>query len=227
MSDLLASERTLEQTSQGGQSERASEQPQEATGGQTSDNGQAAQENIRKLQSTYDKQISGYKQQLAQSQQYIQQIQMQMRDAERNAAPDDYAKLEVDLRHERAEKMAYAQQLQAIQAAQQNEQGLREAVLDIVEDFELLTADEVVEAAKRSGVDNYKAAYKLAAKLQREKEQRKQQRDDDKRERNMPDLGGGAPTTGSTKWDAEYADARQRRDSAAMMRLLNERPKKP
>jgi hypothetical protein len=220
MSDSLASERTLERPSDNGQVERASEaQPQSDTGGQTSDNGKSAQdENIRKLQSTYDKKLTQLQREMQQRDQYINSLTQQMRDAQRNAAPDDYSKLEVELQWERQEKQALAQRLAGYEQERQAQAEKQNALREIAEEFGV-----PVKALEEA--DDYKSAVKLALRAQAEAEQRKQRQDDDKRERNMPDLGGGKPRTMDSAWDEAYEAARQRRDSVEMARLLRTRGK--
>lgn len=215
MSDLLANERTLDATSQDGQSQRASEESQSGTDGQPSDNGQAVQENIRKLQSTYDKKVATLQQQIQQSNLYIQQMQQQMREAQRNAAPDDYSKLEIDLQFERQEKAALAQRLAQAEAAQAEANARTEAFTRLADRYGVDVED--IEKAKPS---DYDEAVEAAIAARDKRKQRKQQDDDDRRDRNRPDVGGGAPRTPTTKWDEEYKDAMRRGDSVTIARLL-------
>jgi hypothetical protein len=220
MSDTLASGSTLEATSQDGQSQRASDQqPQSEPSGQPSDKGQVAQDdNIRRLQSTYDKKLTQLSRDMQQRDQYIQQLTQQMREAQKNAAPDDYSKLEVELQWERQEKAQYAQRLAAYEQEQQAQRAKLEALGRIAERYGV-TTDDLTKA------EDYESAVELAIEA-RDKRKAKQQRDqDDKSARNMPDIGSGAPRTAEGEWERQYNDARQRKDTPAMVRLLRDREK--
>lgn len=227
MSDTLANERTLEATSRDGQSQRASaEQSQGDTGGQTSDNGKSAQdENIRKLQSTYDKKLADqdrtYKAQMQQQQQQayqqIQAMQQRLAQMEEAQAPDDYARLELRLKRAEEQAYQYANAYQQAIQAQQAEQERLGALREIADEFGVSVKD--LEEAT-----DYKSAVKLALKAQQDKDKRKQEQDDDRLNRNRPDVGGGAPTTSLSKWEQEYDAAMQRKDTPAIMRLLRTQP---
>jgi len=222
MSDSLASESTLERPSQGGQVERASDtKPQEPSGGQPSDNGKAAQvdENIKNLQRKLSEKDLDTKRALQEAQQarsFAQQLQQRLQQLEDSAAPDDYARLE--LRAKRAEEAAqyYANAHQQAIAAQQAEQEKQKILRELAEELEV-DLDDIKDAT------DWKSAAKLAAQAKLKREQQRQRQDDDRRERNMPDLGGGAPTTANSKWEAEYEAALKARDSVAQARLLRQR----
>lgn len=228
MNDLLASERTLDQPSDNGQVGRASEaQPQEATGGQPSDNGKAAQdENIRKLQSTYDKKLAEKERTFQQQQQYAQQqiaaMQQRLAQMEEANAPDDYSRLELKLKRAEETVQQYAAAYQQQIQAQEVERKRNEALHEIADEFEL-PLEDLKKAVEKAGANDYAKAARVAAKLQLERERRKQDDDDDKRERNRPDVGGGRTSTPSTRWEQQYEDARNKRDSVEMARLLRTR----
>lgn len=217
--DTLASERTLEQPSDNGQAGRESEaQPQSDTGGQTSDNGKSAQdENIRKLQSTYDKKLAeqdrAYKSQMQQQQQMIQSLQQQMREAQRNSAPDDYSKLELELQWAKQEAQQYANAYQQAVAERQQQTERESALREIADEFD-------VPMSALTDATDYKSAVKLAIKAQQEAQRRKQQQDDDKSARNMPDIGSGAPRTASSQAEAEWEELVRTRDSVGQARWL-------
>lgn len=218
MSDLLATSNTLVAPSDG-QAQQASGQAQNGTDSQPS-NGQVdtAQDNIRKLQSTYDKQIAALKSQVQQSNQYISQVTQQMRQAEKNAAPDDFARMEIDLRHEREEKAAMAQQLAQIQQERAEANARTDAFQKIATRFGV-----AVEDIEKANPGDYETAVEAAIAARDKRKQNKQEQDDDKRERNAPDLGSSAPRTPTTAWERDYEDARRRKDSPAMARLLREK----
>lgn len=224
---MVSNTATLERPSDNGQGERASnERIQGGTDGQHSANGQAAQgndDNIRNLQSTYDKklaakdrELSDLRRQQQQAQQQFAQLQQRLNQMEESAAPDDYARMELRLKRAEEQAAQYAQAYQQSVQAQEAERARQNALREVAEEFGV-TPKDLEEAT------DYMSAVKLAVKVSRDKETRKQQDDDDKRERNMPDLGSGAPRTTDSEWDRAYAEARQNRDSVAMARLLRER----
>jgi hypothetical protein len=225
MSDSQVSPSVLEQPSQSGQAERANEsQDLGNTGGQPSDKGQVAQvdENIRKLQSTYDRKMAEERKTFQQQQQYAQQqiqaMQQRLAQMEEAAAPDDYSRLELRLKREIEEKQQYAAAYQQTLQERQAETARQEALREIADEFGVPIKD--IEEAT-----DYKSAVKLAVKAQLERDKRKTEQDDDKSRRNMPDIGSGAPRTASSEWERQYAEARERRDTPAMMRLLQDREK--
>lgn len=223
MSDSQVSNTVLAPASDNGQPVRVNEQDLGVTDSLPS-TGQADKEseNIRKLQSTYDRKLAeqdrAYKAQMQQQNQLIQNLQRDMREARKNAAPDDYTRLQIDLEDVIKERDQYATAYQQAIQAQQAERERIEALRDIADEFGV-TVDDLKEAT------DYKSAAKLAARKQLEREQRKQLNDDDKRERNAVDLGAGAPRTGSSRWEDEYREAQLRGDSPAMARLLRTRGK--
>jgi hypothetical protein len=224
MDDALASSTTLERPSDNGQVERASEvQPQSGTDGRPS-TGQVAQEqdNIRKLQSTYDKKLAEkdrqYQAQMQQQNQIIQQMQRELREQRKSMAPDDYTRLQIDLDEVIKERDAYAAAYQQTMKEREAEQARDRALREVADEFGVSVKD--LEEAT-----DYMSAVKLAVKAQRERETRKAEQDDDKRERNMPDIGGGAPRTTQSEWERDYAEAQRTKNTPAMMRLLRERPK--
>jgi hypothetical protein len=227
MSDLVNGNALV--TPSNGQAVQASGNELGASAEQTSSGQSAPDENIRKLQSTYDKKLveqqrSFQQQQQAQSQQ-MNALQQELRNMKYAAAPDDYTRKEIEVEELRKQLDQYARYTQQLTKAQQDEQERVEAMQEIVDDpdYSLVTAKELDDAVKAAGATNYKGALKIAAKLQREKESRKQETDNDKRERNQVDYGGGAPRTPTTQWDEDYAAARERKDTVAQIRLLNER----
>lgn len=229
MSDSLATSEVLERPSQG-QVERANGQAQSVTDGQTSQDGQSVtDENIRKLQSTYDKKLAEQQRELQatkqaqlQAQQAYQQLQTRLQQMEEAAAPDDYARME--LRVKRAEETAqqYAAAYQQAQQEKENNKQFQTAMQEIAGEFDL-SPRELEEAVLAAGISGYIPAVKIATQLQKDKERRKQANDNDKRERNAPDLGTGTPRTADSAWDRAYQTARERKDSAEMMRLIRER----
>lgn len=216
MSDSLATRDILVTPSEG-QAAQANGEGLGASGGQTSNNGQPAQdENIRKLQSTYDKKLSeqqrGFQQREQALQQQVNAMQNELRNMRYNSAPDDYARKELeleDLRKERDQWAAYAKQLNE---TQQEKADRAKAIRDILEDFDLVTEKELDDAIYEANTTSFQAAYKIATKLQREKEQRKQQVADDKAERNRPDWGSGAPHTVASDIQEKYDVARKAYD---------------
>jgi hypothetical protein len=222
--DALASSTTLERPSDNGQVERASEvQPQSGTDGRPS-TGQVAQEqdNIRKLQSTYDKKLAEkdrqYQAQMQQQNQIIQQMQRELREQRKSMAPDDYTRLQIDLDEVIKERDAYAAAYQQTMKEREAEQ-VKINALDRIAERYGVTRDDLL------GAEDYETAIELAIDLRDRRKQKQQAQDDDKRERNMPDIGGGAPRTTQSEWERDYAEARRTKNTPAMMRLLRERPK--
>jgi hypothetical protein len=218
MSDLVT--RDILATPSNGQAAQANGEGLGASAEQTSSGQSAPDENIRKLQSTYDKKLveqqrSFQQQQQAQSQQ-MNALQNELRNMKYAAAPDDYTRKELEVEELRKERDQYAYAYQQMTAAQREEQERVSALRDIADEFDVSVKD-------LDGATDYKSAVKLALKAQLDKEKRKTETDNDKRERNQVDYGGGAPRTPTGKWDEDYAAARDRKDSVEMMRLLNER----
>lgn len=226
MSDELASKTaTLEQPSDKGQAERASEQrPQGHTDGQPSDKGQAAteQDNIRKLQSAYDKRLADERKQfqteMQRRDQMVQQLQQRLNQMEENSAPDDFARMELKLKRAEEQAAQYAQAYQQSLQAQQAEQARQAALREVAEEFGVTVKD-------LEGATDYLGAVKLAVKAQRDKETRKQEDDEQRARDNAPDVGGGAPRTTMSQWEREWQTAKEAKDSLAMMRLARTQPK--
>lgn len=214
--DTVANESVLERPSQDGQVERANaEQSQGESDSRPSQSGQAdkATENIRKLQSTYDRKLGEMQAQMQQRDLYIQQLTQQMREAQKAQAPDDFSKLELELQWERQEKAALYQQLTSLTQAQQAEHARINALTEVANRYG-------VEVKDLEKADDYTSAVELAVKAALRREQGKQQHDEERREANRPDIGGGRTSTPSSRWEQEYEDAQKRKDSAAMQRLL-------
>lgn len=226
MSDSQVTANVLQQPSQNGQAGGANDSTDlGASGGQPS-NGQAAQEknHVAEIQRIKDKEIRdlklGFQQQQQYANQQIQEMRQRLAHMEESAAPDDFARLELRLRRAEEERNQYATAYQQTLQQRQEQEAQASALSKIAERYGV-SADDL-KAAKP---ETYEDAVDAAIELRDRKRQNKQTQDDDKRERNMPDTGGGAPRTASTQWENDYADARERKDSVAMMRLLNERGK--
>ena len=226
--DALANERTLTAPSNGQAQAASAGQSQSATDSQPS-TGQV-DENIRKLQSTYDKKLAeqaraaeAARREAQQAQQFAQQLQQRLQQLEDSAAPDDYSRME--LRVKRAEEQAavYANAYQQSLQAQQEEQQRQAAVRELAEEFEL-NAKELDEALTEAGISNYAKAAVFAAKFQRDKEKAKAQQRDDKLNRNAPDVGASAPMTSQSEWDAKWDAAFKAKNSQEMTRLLRIQP---
>jgi hypothetical protein len=222
MSDSLASSSTLEATPQDGQSQRASEQPQGETSGQPPQDGQVVKvEDFKNLQRKLTEKDVESKRALTEAQQaraFAQQLQQRLQALEDNAAPDDYARLE--LRAKRAEEAAqyYAKAHQDAIAAQQADLEKQKVLRELAEELEV-SVDDLKDAT------DWKSAAKLAAQAKLKAERKREQQDEDKRERNLPDLGSGAPRTTQSEWDRQWSEAQAKGDSAAMMSLIDKQPK--
>lgn len=220
MSDSLANERTLAPTSDNGQSAQVSAESQGSTSEPASKGQPAQDENIRKLQSTYDRKLAESNRQLQQQQQVVAQLHQRLQQMEDTAAPDDFSRME--LRVKRAEEAAqyYANQYnQTVQ--QQQEQSARDDAFNKIAERYGVTKEEIAKA----NPSNYEDAVDAAIAARERSKQRKNEQDDDKRNRNLPDVGGGAPITSMSKWEEQYDAAMKRKDTPAIMRLNRLKPK--
>lgn len=217
MSDALATTTALTTPSDNGQAQTASGEAQGESGGRPSENGQAAkeQENIRALQSRLDSQIGGLRREVQQRDQMVQQLTAQLRDMQKQSAPDDYTRLEMELNWERQEKAALQQR---VQQAEQERQANREKQ----DALERIAKKYGVSARDLDSATGYEEAIDLAMELRDKQRNRQQEEQDDRRERNRPDLGGGKTSTAQTRLEQEYDEAMKRKDSAAIMRLNRE-----
>jgi hypothetical protein len=214
MSDLP----TLSAPSDNGEATSASEQASEQQ-----DSGKAAEaDNIRKLQSVYDKQIAQIRKENQQVQaqynqqaQLNQQLQQRLQEQMYAAAPDDYTRLELQLKDAQATGQYYYQAYQQSIADKQADQERLASLSEIADDFGVSVKD--LDAAT-----DYKSAVKLAVKAQQKQAQSKEKDDNDKSSRNMPDLGGGAPRTASTQAEAEWERLVKSKDSIGQTRWLRE-----
>jgi hypothetical protein len=196
-------------SSQGGQTEQ--ETNQSALGNQsneqTSNKGQSAKErdNIRALQSSYDRRI-------AEMSRTIQSLQGQLYQMEEKSAPDDYSKLELRLRREQEARMALEQEYTRMQSEQQAEAARMAALNEIMDEFGV-PLDAIRDA------EDYKDAVKRAVKYQKEQEKAKAAEKEGRVERNRPDLGASAPEGKLTEWEEKRREAIKNRDSVALMKL--------
>jgi hypothetical protein len=220
MSDPLVGSSTLEATPQDGQSIRASDgQPQGQPDGQPSQEQVVKVEDFKNLQRKLSEKDLQSKQALAEAQQartFAQQLQQRLQQLEDNAAPDDYTRLELKLKRAEETAQQYAQAYQQTLQERQAETARQNALREVADEFEVSVKD--LEEAT-----DYVSAVKLAVKAQQERSKRKQTEQDDKRERNMPDIGSGAPRTADSEWERKYNEARSRKDTVEQMRLLREK----
>jgi hypothetical protein len=220
MSDLV-NQTALNAPSEGQAQPASGEATQSAAVGQPSE-GQAAKdfENIQTLQRIKDKEIKDLRSSFAQQQQYAQQqiaaMQQRLAQMEDSAAPDDYTRLELKLKRAEETAQQYAQAYQQTLQERQAETARQNALREVADEFEVSVKD--LEEAT-----DYVSAVKLAVKAQQERSKRKQTEQDDKRERNMPDIGSGAPRTADSEWERKYNEARSRKDTVEQMRLLREK----
>lgn len=216
MSDSLVTREAPVQTPNG-QSERASDTQAQSTAGQQTPDGQSAKEtenikNLQRLVTEKDNAAKQAQQMAQQTQAAYTQLQQRLQQLEDSMAPDDFARMEIQLKRAQAERDQYAAAYQQLTQGQREQQEKLSALQEIADEFGVSVKD-------LDNATDYKSAVKLALKAQQDKEKRKQETDDDKRERNRADLGGGAPSTAQTKWDDDYADAMRRKDTVAIMRL--------
>lgn len=191
------------------------------SGGQPSDNGKVAQgseqENVRKLQATYDKKLveqqRAHQAQMNQAYGQINGMRQQLNQMQEAQAPDDFARLELKLQRALEEKQAAENAYYQVTQQQQADQARAIALKEVADEFEVPV--KALEAAT-----DYKSAVKLAIKAQQDAERNQQQHEEDRREANRPDVGGGRTSTPSTRWEQQYETAMKNRDSVEMTRLL-------
>lgn len=224
MDDAQATNGVLSATSPSGQSQGANEQAAlSGTGGQTSPSGQSAKdlENIQNLQrslSLKDREAKQAQQTAQQLQQQMNALQQELRTMRYNSAPDDYARKELELADARAERDQALRYANQVTQTQQNDRDFEDAMKKIAPGFGL-SDKELATAVRDAGATDWPAAIQVAADLQRNKAAQKQRDDDDKRERNQVDIGGGAPRTTQGQWEDDYDAAMRRGDTATIMRL--------
>jgi hypothetical protein len=214
MSDSLA-ERTLQQTSDNGNPGGASEQEQGSTSAQTSNNGQSEKtekDNVRALQSVYDKKLADIQRQLQVEQNARLQAQKRMEELEDASAPDDYSRLANTAR--RAQERAA--QLEAYLVEQQRVQAEANKRNDLISNLAIKYG---VDPSTMAKAEDYDEAVELAIEA-RNKQRAKQSADrQDKDERNSLDLGGGRAATSYDNLEDELKKAKERRDSPAIIKI--------
>lgn len=218
MSDTLVAREALDAPSNNGQAQQASGTEQQGTAaGQTSDNGQSAkeQENIKRLQSIYDKRVAEQQAQIQQSNQQVQQLMRQLEQMQDQTAPDDFTRLENQLR--RAE--AKAQQYEAALAQQQQE---RQAATARETAINTVAAKYGVDPSDLSKANDYDELVEQAILAKQRKANKQKQEQDDRAARNAPDVGGGRTNSPSDRWQEEWNKARDSKDSVTQQRLLRE-----
>jgi hypothetical protein len=215
MSDLLVSQNAPNATPDG-QSQVASAQDQEGTSTQTPGGQSAQDDNIKNLQRMVSAKDAEAKRALSEAQRasaLVTQMQQRLAAMEDASAPDDYSRME--LRVQRAEETArqYYQAYQQLNESQQTEAQRLQSLTRIATKFG-------VSINELDAATDYESAVDLALEAQRKKAQRKQEQDDEKRDRNMPDLGGSAPRTVNSKAEAEWEELVRTRDTTGQARWL-------
>lgn len=219
MSDSQVSESVLVPASNNGQPDRANDSTDLGVSEGQPSSGKVAndQDNIKKLQSVYDKKIAEERKAFQQQQQYAQQqiqaMQQRLAQMEESAAPDDYSRLELKLKRAEEQAQQYANAYQQAVAERQQQTERESALREIADEFD-------VPMSALTDASDYKSAVRLAIKAQQEAQRRKQQQDDDKSARNMPDIGSGAPRTASSQAEAEWQELVRNRDSVGQARWL-------
>lgn len=151
-----------------------------------------------------------YQQQMAQMQ---RQMQEQMDRLAMQNMPDEERGqylTQRQLQQLQQERDAYAQQLQALQTEQ--------ARLQVLSEIAGLTGAPLTELVKASGPDE---AWKLGITYTRNQAQAAQQQAQQQQRSaaNLPDIGGGAPSTPVSDLKRQYEQARADYDGAAMTRI--------
>lgn len=222
MSDSLATQDTLVAPSPE-QAQAASEQAQRSSDRQPSPEQAAPEsENIKKLQASLTKRINEERQariekeqQLQMYQQQFNQLQQRLAQVEDSAAPDDYARLELQLQRaqQRAQQAEYALQVEAQRRA--DAEAYARARDSAAERYGV-EPEDIDRAKPKDYTDIIEAA--IAARDKRKQQQ--QERDEQRAIDNRPDLGGGRASTATTRWELEYEEARKNKDSPRMAMLL-------
>lgn len=213
MSDISVTQEAPVVTSPSGQSQPGSDEGRSESVGQTSDNGQSAQDdNIKKLQRIYDQKLDAQQKQLAASQYSQQQLTQRLAQMEDASAPDDYTRLENQLRRTVEESNGLKAQLAAEYQAKQAVMARQTALSEIATKYG-------VDVKNIEKATDYLEAVELALDARQKQSQKQSKDDDDKRERNKPHLGGGGSVTNLSEWEQAYKTARDTKDSVGMMRL--------
>lgn len=215
--DTVANEATLEAPSNGQAQPASGEQSQGSTAaGQNSQGGQSVDENIRKLQSIYDKKLADSQRQVDAAYQQMQALQRRLVEMEDASAPDDFARMENKLR--RAEQRA--QELEAYLAQQQQAQAEANRRTNTLTNLAIKYGVPVSALDKAQDYDEaVELAIEARAKAKAQAQKQRQERED----ANSVDIGGGRAFTPDDEWQRQVKAAKERKDTAALMRLDRER----
>jgi len=214
MSDALTTNADLDRTSAEGQSDQASGEAQAQAEKQASKKVNLHElPEYREVQSKMDRERAQLQQALQREQQARVDMQRRLDAVEEKAAPDDYTRMELRLRRSQEQIAAYEAQLREAYEQQQAVAARENALNEIAQEFN-------VPRSELDGAEDYKTATKLAVAYLTNSKAEKAKAQEARREANRPDIGGGKTSTPSTRWEREYEEARQARDSAAMARLL-------
>ena len=235
MADETTSQRTAPDGPQDGQPDRTSQ-----TQAPVSEQSQDAPQNedkqpevnlydlpeFRQIQSGWTKKQQETERRFHQQIQYERQraAQMESRLEELElAGKDDYEKLEVAVKR-RDEKIAqYEQWMQSQQQAQQVQQQKQEDIRHLVETFELSRDEErQLQEASNEPDASYHAILRRAKEIHDSRLLSKQQREEQKRENNRVDTGGGRASTPNARAQQEIQKAWARGDVQEWMRLNRE-----
>lgn len=223
MADDLQAKDALEPTSSiEGQPAPASTEAQEESGKAQASKKVNLQEfpEFREFQSTVDRQRAALEQAANLARQEAAETKARL-EALENAAygKDDYGKMQLAATRAAREAEAAKRELAQYQAREQEQTAKAQALSKIADKYGVPLADLMVAR-------DYEHAMDLAIEARDRLRDEKRQTQDQRREANRPDLGGGAPSTPSTRWDQDYDDAVQKGDSVRMMRLLREQSAK-
>lgn len=213
MSDALTTEPVLDAASTNGQPQPANGEAQAETPKQKVNLHELPE--FRELQSKRDKREAELQRTIEAERQERLRLQRQFEEFQDRAAPDDYTRLELQLRRSQEKLAAYEQQMRAVQSEREAADARDKALREIADEFG-------VPRAELDDATDYKHATKLAVAYLTGQKQRKAQEDEERREANRPDIGGGKTSTPSSRFDREYEDAMRRKDSVAIMRLNRE-----
>lgn len=219
----LTNEATLERASEG-QPEPASE-PKSQTGKQgKQDTGKVNLhefEDFRKYQAERDRREAQIQQQyqsdLQASNRAIADLKRQLNElADKDL--DDFGKLQNQLKREQQEKQEIIALYQQREQEQRVQQEKATFMGRLYRDYEL-TRDEYDQIWQASSPDE---AVAMARKFDRARARQRDEEDEERRESNRVDVGGGRASTRETRQSSSEREAWDKRDPQAFVRALRE-----
>jgi hypothetical protein len=186
--------------------ETSSEQPQSEQPTQTEETPKVNlfdSDEFKKWQATQTRQIQQLQQRAARAEQAAKQAQM--------AGMDDMQKLQFERDELRQQVQAAQQQMEYQRLEAQKNQDIAEIIA------ETGVPREVIEGAENV-YDAWKLASRYATKSAKEQAKMLAKAEKEKAENNAVDLGGGAASTPSTRWDDKAKDLIKSKDASGFIK---------